>query len=116
MSGLLIDTDVLIDHFRGARPFQPPRRAVAYSIITRCELFAGRQVDEKRVNVLLETMVEIPIDRAIAEAAGRLRRNCDITTPDALIAATALERDLSLVTRNAKHFSGVGGLNVRSPG
>jgi len=28
--------------------------------------------------------------------------------PDGLIAATALEHDLTLVTRNVKHFAGLG--------
>lgn len=32
--------------------------------------------------------------------------------PDALIAATALERKLSLATRNKKHFDEVRGLRI----
>jgi predicted nucleic acid-binding protein len=34
---------------------------------------------------------------------------------DALIAATALEHRLELVTRNARDFKGIAGLQVRDP-
>jgi len=35
--------------------------------------------------------------------------------PDAIIAATALEKDCSLVTRNVEDFKGIVGLNVIDP-
>jgi predicted nucleic acid-binding protein len=35
--------------------------------------------------------------------------------PDALIAATALERGLTLLTRNRKDFQSVPGLAIQSP-
>lgn len=116
VAGLLIDTDILIDHLRGARPFVPPARRVAYSVVTRCELFAGKSADEAGIRVLLGAMTELPIDRAIAECAGRLRRRSGLRTPDALIAATALEHDLSLMSRNVRDFAGVKGLQLVADG
>jgi len=85
-----------------------------YSVITRCELFAGSYVDEPVARLLLAAMIELPITRSIAEAAGRLRRRTQIQVPDALIAATALEHSLELVTRNTRHFAQIPGLVVRS--
>jgi predicted nucleic acid-binding protein len=115
MPGQLIDTDVLIDHFRGAREFRPSRARVGYSVVTRCELFAGKSDDEAAIVAVLAAMQEYAVDRTIAERAGRLRRRHGIRTPDALIAATAVEHDLTLVTRNLQDFKGLRGLRARAP-
>jgi predicted nucleic acid-binding protein len=115
LPGLLIDTDILIDHFRGFRAFVVPKRRVAYSVVTRCELFARRSSDEDGIKAVLEAMTEILVDRRIAESAGRLRRSTHMRTPDALIAATALANDLSLMTRNIRDFSAVDGLDIVEP-
>ncbi|CAN5127388.1 type II toxin-antitoxin system VapC family toxin [soil metagenome] len=118
MPGMLIDTDVFVDHLRGSRRLAVGLAArgeeVAYSLITRCELFAARSADERGIRNLLAPMTEIGIDRAIAERAGSLRRGLGLTTPDALIAATALERDLDVVSRDARAFS-VAGPRWRDP-
>ena len=82
-------------------------------MVTRCELYAGREIEEETIQVLLEPFEELPVDRPIAERAGRLRRAGGLRTPDALIAATALERQLVLVTRNACDFRPARGLTVR---
>jgi predicted nucleic acid-binding protein len=112
---LLVDTDVFVDHLRGARRLQQGRDPILYSVITRCELFAGREAEEETVRRLLEPFEEIPVDRVVAERAGRLRRVGGLRTPDALIAATALERELVLVTRNARDFQSARGLKLRQP-
>lgn len=106
----MVDTDVLVDHLRGARRFEPGTQAVAYSVITRCELFAGRSADEERLDLLLAPFLELAVDREVAERAGRLRRAGGIRTPDALIAATALVHGLALLTRNRRDFAGIPGL------
>jgi predicted nucleic acid-binding protein len=64
---------------------------------------------------LLGPFREISVDRSIAERGGRIRRETGIRLPDALIAATALERGLILTTRNMRDFEGVPGLRVRPP-
>jgi len=112
---VLIDTDVFVDHLRGAHRLATPQGRVCYSAITRCELFAGRFVDEDVVRTLLAPFAEIAVDRAVAERAGRIRRAAGIRTPDALIAAAAIENGLELWTRNLRDFARVGGLRVRAP-
>ncbi len=69
----------------------------------------------KILRALLSVFRELEIDRAVAERAGRLRREGNLRTPDALIAATALEHELSLMTRNVRDFEGITGLRVRPP-
>lgn len=113
MTDLLVDTDVFIDHLRGARELKPGRHRVHYSVITRCELLAGA-VGSALVQRLLDPFRELPVDRDVAERAGRIRRETGIATPDALIAATAVEHDLTLITRNRRDFEPVKQLRVRA--
>lgn len=111
---LLFDTDVFIDHLRGARTL-PAIPEVAYSILTRCELFSGDEREEPAVQALLAPHVEIEVDRRIAERAGRLGRISKLDIADAVIAASALERGLALVTRNRRDFERVPDLELRDP-
>lgn len=115
MADLLVDTDIFVDHLRGARRIHPGRHRLAYSVVTRCELFAGRGAREDALRELLEPFRELGVDRAIAERAGRLRRETGIRTPDALIAATALEHRLTLVTRSVRDYRAVRGLRISAP-
>jgi predicted nucleic acid-binding protein len=112
VTDLLVDTDVLVDHLRGARRFDPGGSEVHVSVVTRAELYAGRSSGEARIDMLLASLHELAVDRAVAQTAGRLRRDIDIRLPDALIAATALEHDLPLLTRNQRDFRRVGGLRM----
>jgi predicted nucleic acid-binding protein len=55
----------------------------------------------------------LPVTKAIAErwgvlSARRLVKGTPLTIIDGLIAATALEHDLTLVTRNVRDFAGLG--------
>lgn len=110
-SDLLLDSDVCIDHLRGAHPLTAVADGAFYSLITRCELFAGREAEE-RIRAFLDRFNEISVDRDIAERAGRLRREFSLRTPDAIIAASALAHGLVLVSRNQRDFVKVDGLRL----
>lgn len=112
MADILVDTDVFIDHLRGAREFAPGRHRLHYSVITRAELFAGNTASNL-VSTLLAPFREIPVDRTVAERAGRIRRESGIRVADALIAATAIEHELGLATRNRSDFEPVRSLRLR---
>ena len=114
MADVLVDTDVFVDHLRGIAKLQVGNDRIHYSVITRCELFAGKDA-EALLGRLLDPFNELPVDRAVAERAGRLRRRHPLRTPDALIAATALEHQLTLVTRNVRDFREISALTVRLP-
>jgi predicted nucleic acid-binding protein len=115
VANLLVDTDVFIDHLRGAHRLSPGGDRLWYSVVTRCELFAGSRVDEDAVRLLLSPFTELAIERAIAQRAGRLRRQVGVRIADALIAASALEHSLTLITRNLRDYQPVPGLTVRAP-
>ena len=110
---VLVDTNIFIDHLRGAHRISASRDIVHFSVVTRAELFAGRGSEEKLVRLLLAPFREIDIDGPIAENAGRIRRNLGIGMADALIASTALENGCALVTRNVRDFEGVPALRLR---
>lgn len=50
----------------------------------------------------------LPVDVAIARRWGQLPGNIRHNVADLLIAATALENDLTVVTRNIRHFAPTG--------
>jgi hypothetical protein len=112
---ILVDSDVLVDHLRGHRRFGAGTDELHVSAVTRAELFSGRGTEERRIRRLLEPMTDLPVDERIAERAGRLRRERTRRLPDALIAATALEHRLTLVTRNVRDFEGIKSLKLRAP-
>lgn len=113
VADILVDTDVFIDHLRGARQLAVGSRRFHYSVITRAEIFAGNTASNL-VTMLLAPFRELPVDRAVAERAGRIRRETSIRLPDALIAATAIEHELGLATRNRADFEQVRGLRLRN--
>jgi len=115
VADLLVDTDVFVDHIRGSARIRVGPHDLSYSVVTRCELFAGRRADEEVLRLLLAPFAELSVDRAVAERAGRIRRETGIRTPDALIAATALEHGLGLMTRNVADFTRVEGLKTVVP-
>ncbi len=113
MADVLVHTDIFIDHLRGAHQLKPGKHRLHYSVVTRAELFAGTTAIDA-VSRLLAPFRELPVDRAVAERAGRIRRDTRIRLPDALIAATALEHGLGLATRNRSDFATVAGLRLRA--
>jgi predicted nucleic acid-binding protein len=110
----LLDTDVFVDHLRGHRRL-PARPDAAYSVVTRCELFAGSAAEDEALRTLLAPLRELAVDREVAELAGRVRHETKVATPDALVAATAIAHRLTLVTRNRRDFERVPRLRVRAP-
>jgi predicted nucleic acid-binding protein len=113
VADLLVDTDVFIDHLRGAAPLRHARHRVHYSVVTRAELFAGN-IATPLASQLLAPFREVAVDRSVAERAGRVAREFGLRLPDAIIAATAIEKGLQLSTRNTKDFERVRGLRLRA--
>ena len=127
MADYLLDTDVLILHLRNhpeltARLATWTETSMFYvSVVTRTEILAGMHSrEEARTLELLDSLMSLAVDEVIADRAGRLiyqygRQGVQLSFPDALIAATALQHDLTLVTTNAKHFP-IPELRISLPG
>ena len=84
------------------------------SVASRVEVFAGmRPREEQMTEALLASLTSLSVTVPIADRAGRMiykygRQGFQVSFPDALIAATALEQDLTLVTSNVRHFPMLG--------
>jgi toxin FitB len=125
MSDYLVDTNILIHVLAGDLP-AGARMAVerivsagfSVSVITRIEFLGwrGHTADGyEAARTLIECARQHLLTAPVADRAIALRRSCGISLPDAVIAATALESDSTLVTRNVRDFRGVVGLQVLNP-
>lgn len=120
MVDLLLDTATLILHLRKRASVTDfllrwgERDNLFISVVTRAEILAGMRPNEEYVTMeLLGALSNLPVTPAVADRAGRLidaaaRRGVQTSFPDALIAATALEHDLVVVTTNVRHFEELG--------
>jgi predicted nucleic acid-binding protein len=132
MKGYLLDTNIPSE----MRRIRPEPRLIEWlkaanddelylSVITLGEIWKGFTLlrDATRRTQLEEWLEKdvrdwfadriLPVNEAVAERWGVLEgdrqlRGVPLNTADGLIAATALEHDLNLVTRNGKDFTGLG--------
>jgi tRNA(fMet)-specific endonuclease VapC len=128
----LLDTDTCIDLLRGktatvSRAEQHAPASLAISSVTAYELNYGvercppkwQAREGRKVRMLLEQLHVLPFTEATARHAATLRAALDdagrpIGPMDVLIAATALEHALLLVTGNVSEFQRVPGLRCES--
>jgi hypothetical protein len=124
----LVDTNVLSELRRKSAHAgvvawfsQRPATTLYLSVLTLGEIRKGIEADSdvlRRQSLLdwLETDLPaffngrvLPVDTAVADRWGRLVAAAGRPLPaiDSLLAATALEHDLVLVTRNVKDFAGL---------
>lgn len=136
MRGYLLDTNVLSEVRKGRQRAQPEvyqwwlgmkDQELFLSVMTLGEIRKGidrlgardvsqtlaleRWLDEVKLT-FRERVIEISL--AIAERWGRLQAIRSVPEVDALLAATVLEHDLTLVTRNEADFEGLG-IRVLNP-
>ncbi|MBW4492337.1 MAG: type II toxin-antitoxin system VapC family toxin [Oscillatoria princeps RMCB-10] len=128
MDKALLDTDIFSEIFKRIDR-RVAARATAYrhafggytlSVITVLEVVKGWQKlhREDRIQRFLVDISDaevLALDRATAEIAGRIcgdleRTGQPIGLADAMIAATALQHNLTLVTGNISHYQRIQGL------
>jgi predicted nucleic acid-binding protein len=88
------------------------------SAITEIELLCWKSATENDIKVLrsfIEDVLVIELEQTIKYRTAEIRKKYNIKLPDAIIAATALVYELSLISRNTKDFKNIGGLNLINP-
>lgn len=120
--GYLIDTNVVIDYLDNKLPESGSNLfdgiTAQISVITRMELLGWANVTAEQIQVLqqfVSASVVYNLDEPVIVKAIELRKAHKIKLPDAIIAATALIYNLSLMTRNVSDFKNIEGLKLINP-
>ena len=111
---ILLDTDVLVDFFRGfdkavAFVNEYNDRIILSSIVV-AELYSGVKGDAEKnaLQHFISLFRVVPIDTAIGKAGGLYRRDYGkshgVGLADAILAATAESENAELKTLNTKHY------------
>ena len=117
----LIDTNILIDAQMGRLSkkgldflAKVINENFIISFITLIEYLGYKNISKSSEEFILLAEV-IEIDKIIIQNCINLRKNYRIKLPDAIIAATALARNLILMTNNEKDFVEIPNLVVINP-
>lgn len=89
-----------------------------YSSITRLEVLGYRKFnkdEEMKLLRMLSCFHECEISRPVVDKAIEVRKSVSIKIPDAIIAASAIVNDSTIITRNEGDFNALMGLEVLNP-
>jgi len=112
----VLDTDIIIDFLRRrvyARKLLEDWAGVgllAISALTHLEVYQGmKSGEQERTDVFLDGLTSVPVDIAISRQAGRMlgglrSRGITVGIVDSIIAATALQIGVPLLTNNTEHY------------
>jgi tRNA(fMet)-specific endonuclease VapC len=129
----LVDSNIVIDNLLDVPTIsalleQLALEGIAISIVTYMEAFQGveQSADPERArekfHAFLEGVLILPFSFAVAERCARLRetlksqnKRVNSRALDLIIAATALEYNLTLVTKNTDDFKDIPDLPLSQP-
>jgi tRNA(fMet)-specific endonuclease VapC len=129
----LIDSHVVIDHLADVPAASQllarlAQGKIAMSIITYMEAFQGvarspqPEEAQAKFRTLAKSIPVLPLSLAVAERCARLRKTLknqnkrvNSRALDLIIAATALEYDLTLITANSKDFEDIPDIALSRP-
>ncbi len=121
----LIDTNIIIYHFKD----EIPDHATAWidkiftssfniSIITKIEFLGWKDYTPEQYDQashFVSNANVLSLRQKIVNKTIQLRRQKRIKLADAIIAATCLVKNYTLITRNTGDFHGIEGLNIINP-
>lgn len=124
----VLDTDVLVDHFRGVKEATSYIKSLpvgqrSTTDITVMELFKGaaNQEELSLIDRFLNRnrFVVLPVTESASRQAVQILKRYALShglgIPDAVIAAVVLEADNTLVTGNIRHFDFIDHLRAIRP-
>ncbi len=118
----LIDSNAIIDFCNGKLPTNGRNFMMGVSpeisIVTNIELFATKNISSEEYELLEKFVafsVKHDVNKDLIDTKIMVRQTYKIKLPDAIIAATALVYNLTLISRNTKDFDGIDGLQFINP-
>ncbi len=123
---IVVDTSMLIDHLRGGSIWQrmllsfEPTTTLYVPTIVFFELLSGESTRRndvaRKMNDFMKHFTLLDVTESIARRAGEMFRDVtrDLSVPDYIVAASAMEIDGAVLTLNRKHFSRIPGLALYS--
>jgi predicted nucleic acid-binding protein len=126
VAAFLFDTDIVVDDIRGHRQMSAiasvgPQDRRMLSVVGLIELLQGAPNKPKQAEIgqIAATFEIIFLNDSICELAVALITEYSLSNGlrlgDALTAATALQYDLTLLTRNVRHYRAISGLKLEVP-
>lgn len=120
--GYLIDTNSVIDYLDNKLPDNCNKLIdnieIQTSVIVRMELLLWHEATKQQTQILEEfigNVIVFGLEENIILKAIDIRKNFRLKLPNAIIAATALIKQLSLITRNISDFKNIPKLRVIDP-
>jgi len=118
----LMDSNVVIDYFGNKLPPKATslidNLPAVISVITRIEILGWYNATSEQLHKLenfVEQSVVYSISEAVIQRTISLRQQHHIRLPDAIVAATALTENKTLITRNVNDFKNIPDLNLLNP-
>lgn len=117
-----MDSNAIIDFCNGQLPTNGRNFMMGISpeisIVTNIELFATKNISQQEYELLEKFVafsVKHDVNKDLIDTTIMIRQTYKIKLPDAIIAATALAYNLTLISRNSKDFDGIDGLEFINP-
>lgn len=121
----LFDSNIIIYHLNDVLPTGAGDRIEYWisegafiSVITRIEVLGYGELtseQERQASTMVGYFTELPLGDSVVERTIALRQHHSVRLGDAIIAASALEHDLSLVTRNTGDFEQIKEVRLINP-
>ncbi len=122
--GYLIDSNAVIDYLSASLPIDGMiwlgniiNESPIISVMTKIEVLGFKNgIDtETLLNSFIDDCVVIPLSEETIDKTIEIRKQHKIKTPDAIIAASAMVLNLTLISRNVNDFKRIKGLKVLDP-
>lgn len=121
----LLDSNTIIDYLEGKLPSTALNKLdrivdqkAKISVITQIEILGWKDASPEQLKLpseFVDDAIVLELTSDVVNKTIRIRQQCKIKLPDAIIAASALVHDLTLLTRNIDDFKNIDGLTKIDP-